>query len=72
MFLRCFFFIFHKGCFRIYWRHKILNVLGTLGFNQLQGIIVSDEAFFRESLKYHREIAHRKDKKRGEKDKKTT
>jgi len=49
-----------------------LNALGSLGFNPLQGIIVSDEAFFRESLKYHREIAHRKDKKRGEKDKKTT
>ena len=64
--------MFHKGCFRIYWRHKILNALGSLGFNQLQGIIVSDETFFQESLKDHREIAHRKDKKHGEKDKKTT
>ncbi len=52
-----------------YWRHKILNALGSLGFNQLQGIVESDETFFRESLK-GREITHRKAKKRGEKDKK--
>ena len=32
-----------------YWRHKILNALGSLGFNQLQGIVESDETFFRES-----------------------
>lgn len=50
-------------------RHKILNALGSLGFNQLQGIVESDETFFRESMK-GREIAHRKAKKRGEKDKK--
>lgn len=53
-----------------YWRHKILNALGSLGFNQLQGIVESDETFFRESLKGRREITHRKAKKRGEKDKK--
>ena len=53
-----------------YWRHKILNALGSLGFNQLQGSVESDETFFRESLKGRREITHRKAKKRGEKDKK--
>ena len=53
-----------------YWRHKILNALGSLGFNQLQGIVESDETFFRESLKGRREITHRKAKKRGEKDNK--
>jgi transposase-like protein len=52
-----------------YWRHKILNALGSLGFNQLQGIVESDETFFRESMK-GRDITHRKAKKRGEKDKK--
>jgi transposase-like protein len=52
-----------------YWRHKILNALGSLGFNQLQGIVESDETFFRESMKGN-EITHRKPKKRGEKDKK--
>jgi len=46
-----------------YWRHKILNALGSLGFNQLQGIVESDETFFRESMK-GREITHRKAKKR--------
>ena len=46
-----------------------MNALGSLGFNQLQGIVESDETFFRESLK-GREITHRKAKKRGEKDKK--
>ncbi|MDM5221098.1 IS1595 family transposase [Peribacillus sp. NJ11] len=53
-----------------YWRHKILNALGSLGFKQLEGIVESDETFFRESLKGRREINHRKAKKRGEKDKK--
>ena len=53
-----------------YWRHKILNALCSLGFNQLQGIVESDETFFRESLKGQRTITHRKSKKRGEKDKK--
>jgi transposase-like protein len=52
-----------------YWRHKILNALGSLGFNQLQGIVESDETFFRESMK-GREVPHRKAKKRGEKDRK--
>jgi len=52
-----------------YWRHKILNALGSLGFNQLQGIVESDETFFRESMKGS-EIIHRKPKKRGEKDEK--
>lgn len=53
-----------------YWRHKILNPLGSLGFNQLQGIVESDETFYHESLKGRREITHGKSKKRGEKDKK--
>jgi len=52
-----------------YWRHKILNTLGSLGFNQLQGIVESDETFFKESLK-GREVTHREPKKRAVKDKK--
>lgn len=52
-----------------YWRHKILNALGSLGFNQLKGIVESDETYFRESLK-GRQVSHRKDKKRETKDKK--
>lgn len=28
-----------------------MNALGSLGFNQLQGIVESDETFFRESMK---------------------
>ncbi|SYX84139.1 Insertion element protein (fragment) [Paenibacillus alvei] len=47
-----------------------MNALGSLGFNQLQGIVESDETFFRESLKGKRKITHRKAKKRGEKDEK--
>lgn len=46
-----------------------MNALGSLGFNQLQGIVESDETFFRESMK-DKEITHRKAKKRGEKDEK--
>lgn len=53
-----------------YWRHKILNAIGSLGFKQLEGIVESYETFFRESLKGRRVINHRKPKKRGEKDKK--
>lgn len=30
---------------------KILNALGSQGFNQLQGIVESDETFIRESMK---------------------
>ncbi|WP_282173504.1 IS1595 family transposase [Cytobacillus firmus] len=52
-----------------YWRHKILYALETHGFNLLTGIVESDETFFRESMKGS-EIAHRKAKKRGEKDEK--
>ena len=37
-----------------YWRHKILNALSKLGFNELQGIVESDETFFRESYKRSR------------------
>ncbi|UTI42238.1 IS1595 family transposase [Niallia sp. RD1] len=52
-----------------YWRHKILNALRSLDFNQLQGIIESDETFFRESLK-GREVTHREPKKRKTPDEK--
>jgi transposase-like protein len=52
-----------------YWRHKVLDALGSHGFNQLEGIVESDETFFRESLKGC-EITHRKPKKRATKDKK--
>ena len=47
-----------------YWRHKILYALGSLGFNQLQGIVERDGTFFRESMK-GRKITHSKAKKRG-------
>lgn len=50
-----------------YWRHKILFALRSLGFQSLQGIIESDETFFKESLK-GREVVDRKPKKRGGKD----
>ncbi len=43
-----------------------MNALESLGFNQLQGIVESEETFFRESMK-GREVTHRKAKKRGEK-----
>lgn len=52
-----------------YWRHKILNALSSLGYNQLQGIVESDETFFHESLK-GKEVAHRKAKKRATPDEK--
>ena len=52
-----------------YWRHKVLNALGSHGFGQLSGIVESDETFFRESLK-GRKFTHRKAKERGEKDEK--
>jgi len=48
---------------------QIPALLGSLGFSQLQGIVESDETFFRESMK-GREITHRKAKKRDEKDEK--
>lgn len=48
-----------------YWRHKILSALGSLGFEQLQGIVESDETFFKESMKGKREITHRDAKERG-------
>lgn len=49
-----------------YWRHKILNALSSLGFNPLDGIVESDETFFRESLK-GRKVTDRKPKNVGEK-----
>lgn len=52
-----------------YWRHKILNALRSIDFEQLQGIVESDETFFRESMK-GREVTHRKAKKRATKDEK--
>jgi len=51
-----------------YWRHKILNAIGSLGFNQLQGIVESDETFLKESMKGKRKITHREPKERGGKD----
>ncbi|MDR6999110.1 IS1595 family transposase [Neobacillus niacini] len=52
-----------------YWRHKILNALSLQRFNQLEGIVESDETFFRESMK-GREVTHREPKKRATKDEK--
>ena len=48
-----------------YWRHKILNALGNISFNQLQGIVESDETFFRESMKDRAKKRGEKDKRRG-------
>jgi len=53
-----------------YWRHKILNALGSLGFEQLRGIVESDETFLKESMKGKRKITHREPKERGGKDQK--
>ncbi|MET3697446.1 transposase-like protein [Bacillus oleivorans] len=52
-----------------YWRHKVLYALRSLDFNQLQGIVESDETFFRESMK-GRKVTHRVPKKRATKDEK--
>ncbi|GGG15554.1 transposase [Paenibacillus albidus] len=52
-----------------YWRHKVLYSLRSLDFNQLQGIVESDETFFRESMK-GRKVTHRNAKKRATKDEK--
>ncbi|SHR48938.1 Transposase and inactivated derivatives [Mycobacteroides abscessus subsp. abscessus] len=52
-----------------YWRHKILNALRTHGFNLLEGIVESNETFFRESYKGC-DVTHREPKKRATKDEK--
>ncbi|GAJ41742.1 hypothetical protein GGQ95_001706 [Anoxybacillus rupiensis] len=48
-----------------YWRHKILNVIRSLGHSTLKGIVESDETYFLESEKGKKFIAHRKARKRG-------
>ncbi|MDM5239175.1 IS1595 family transposase [Bacillus cereus] len=50
-------------CF--YWRHKVLFALRSNGFNQLSGIIESDETFFLESEKGKKNINHRLPRERG-------
>lgn len=44
--------------------------LGSLGFEQLKGIVEGDETFFKESMKGKRKITHREPKERGGKDQK--
>ncbi|MDF2902989.1 MAG: Insertion element protein [Bacillus sp. (in: firmicutes)] len=52
------------------WRDKVLNAIGSLGFDQLKGIVESDETFFKQSMKGKRKITHRVAKERGGKDQK--
>ncbi|KON85489.1 Insertion element protein [Sporosarcina globispora] len=52
-----------------YWRHKVLNALSSIGFQELSGIVESDETFFKESMK-GRKIFHREAKERGGRDSK--
>lgn len=48
-----------------YWRHKILFSLRKIGFEQLKGIIESDETFFLESQKGKKKVLGRDPRKRG-------
>jgi transposase-like protein len=53
-----------------YWRHKILSAIRAKGFDGLAGVVESDETYFRESNKGHRNIKNqlgRKPRKRGKK-----
>jgi transposase-like protein len=52
-----------------FWRHKVLNALSSLGFQELSGSVESDETFFKESMK-GRKIFHRGAKERGGRDSK--
>lgn len=48
-----------------YWRHKVLYALRSLGHDDLNGIVESDETFFLESHKGRKHVTFRKPRKRG-------
>ncbi len=48
-----------------YWRHKLLNALKQLDFEQFEGIVEVDETYFLYSQKGQRGITSRKPRKRG-------
>ncbi|MED4750815.1 IS1595 family transposase [Brevibacillus choshinensis] len=48
-----------------YWRHKLLNALKQMDFDQFQGIVEVDETYFLYSEKGKRNIDRRKPRKRG-------
>jgi transposase-like protein/IS1 family transposase len=52
-----------------YWRHKLLNALKKMDFDQFEGIVEADETYFLYSEKGKRGITGRKPRKRGGKSK---
>lgn len=48
-----------------YWRHKLLNALKQIEFEQFEGIVEVDETYFLYSQKGQRGITDRKPRKRG-------
>ena len=42
-----------------------MNALSSVGFEQLQGIVESDETFFKESMKGKQKVTHREANERG-------
>ncbi len=52
-----------------YWRHKLLNALKQIDFEQFDGIVEVDENYFLYSQKGQRDITERKPLKRGDKSK---
>lgn len=52
-----------------YWRHKLLNALKQMDFEQFEGIVEVDETYFLYSQKGQRGITERKPRKRGGKSK---
>lgn len=52
-----------------YWRHKLLNALKQMDFEQFEGIVEVDETHFLYSQKGQRGISDRKPRKRGGKSK---
>lgn len=48
-----------------YWRHKLLNALKQMDFEQFEGIVEVDETYFLYSQKGKRGITDRKPRKRG-------
>jgi transposase-like protein len=52
-----------------YWRHKLLNGIKQLDFDQFEGIVEMDETYFLYSEKGKQQITGRKPRKRGGKSK---
>jgi ISXO2-like transposase domain len=52
-----------------YWRHKLLNALKQMDFEQFEGIVEVDDTYFLYSQKGQRGITERKPRKRGGKSK---